>query len=85
MRRFLVYFSAYWLRLDRCIAKAIDRYVGARSKEEANGEKIDPKLQGIIEGLLRRCISEGEYKQASAMLHRRFNVLIMVTGHWHCS
>ena len=46
-------------------AKAIDRYVGARSKEEASGEKIDPKLQGIIEGLLRRCISEGEYKQAS--------------------
>lgn len=59
------YISYCVLVLTRSLAKAIDRYVGARSNEEAGGEKIDPKLQGIIEGLLHRCISEGEYKQAS--------------------
>lgn len=46
----------------RALAKALDRYVGARSKAKP-GENIDSKLQGIIEGIFRRCIKDGEYKQ----------------------
>ncbi len=48
-----------------CSAKAIDRYVQARTQEGEDTEEIDPKLQGIIEGIFRRCIQDGEYKQVS--------------------
>ena len=47
-------------------AKALDRYVEARSKAKA-GEEIDSKLQGIIEGIFRRCIKDGEYKQVGSL------------------
>lgn len=47
----------------RGVAKAIDRYIQARSAEQAGEGKIDPKLQGIIEGIFRRCIADGEYRQ----------------------
>ncbi|GJE85724.1 26S proteasome regulatory subunit rpn2 [Phanerochaete sordida] len=50
--------------VETVVSKAIDRYVEARSKEKSGGEKVDSKLQGIIEGILRRCINEGEYRQA---------------------
>lgn len=46
-------------------AKALDRYVEARSKSKL-GEDIDSKLQHIIEGIFRRCIKDGEYKQVSS-------------------
>ncbi|THG99905.1 hypothetical protein EW026_g2545 [Hermanssonia centrifuga] len=49
---------------ETVISRAIDRYIDVRSKEQAGEGKIDPKLQGILEGILRRCIQEGEYKQA---------------------
>jgi len=51
-----------FLLLD--IAKAIDRYIQARSAEQAGSkEKLDPRLQSTIEGIFGRCIAEGEFKQ----------------------
>ena len=47
------------------LAKAIDRYIQARTVEQAGKEKIDSRLQATIEGIFKRCISEGEYKQVS--------------------
>ncbi len=46
-------------------AKAIDRYIELRAEEQSgtSKEKIDPRLQTIIEGIFQRCISEGEFKQ----------------------
>lgn len=43
-------------------AKAIDRYIQSRLAEQTEG-KIDPRLQGIIEGIFRRCVEDGEYRQ----------------------
>lgn len=43
-------------------AKAIDRYISSRAAEQGDG-KIDSRLQGIIEGIFRRCIADGEYRQ----------------------
>jgi hypothetical protein len=48
-----------------CIAKAIDRYIQLESEDTIGKGKIDPRLQKIIEGIFRRCIKEGEYKQVS--------------------
>ncbi|KAJ3550952.1 hypothetical protein NM688_g4968 [Phlebia brevispora] len=51
--------------VETVISKAIDRYVEERSKvSSGEGDKIDAKLQGIIESILNRCIQDGEYKQA---------------------
>ncbi|KAJ2927156.1 hypothetical protein H1R20_g9903, partial [Candolleomyces eurysporus] len=51
--------------IETVVSKAIDRYIQARSEEKSgSGAKIDPRLQGIIEGIFERCISEGEFKQA---------------------
>jgi len=47
------------------LAKAIDRYIQARTVEQAGKAKLDPRLQATIEGIFQRCISEGEYKQVS--------------------
>ena len=44
-------------------ARAIDRYVEERTKEQGDLAKIDPKLQSIIESILERCVQDGEYKQ----------------------
>ena len=55
------------LTITTYIAKAIDRYVAARIEESANGAKVDPKLQNIVESIFRRCIDEGEHKQVSAI------------------
>jgi 26S proteasome regulatory subunit N2 len=43
-------------------AKAIDRYIESRSAESLS-EKIDPRLQDIVEGIFKRCIEDGEHKQ----------------------
>lgn len=53
-------------KLIIAIAKAIDRYIQLRSEETPGKHlKIDPRLQGIIEGIFKRCIEDGEYKQVS--------------------
>lgn len=44
-------------------AKAIDRYIEFETEEAVGKGKIDPRLQSIIEGIFRRCIADGEYKQ----------------------
>ncbi|KAI0814897.1 26S proteasome regulatory complex non-ATPase subcomplex Rpn2/Psmd1 subunit [Irpex lacteus] len=49
--------------VETVISKALDRYVEARGKAAVPSD-IDAKLQGIIEGIFRRCIRDGEYKQA---------------------
>lgn len=71
------------------IAKALDRYVEARSKAKP-GENIDSKLQSIIEGILRRCIKDGEYKQVRSLPLQDVCVYIDSTthplkGNWHCA
>jgi 26S proteasome regulatory subunit N2 len=52
------------LILSPTIAKAIDRYIELRS-EEPSGKKVDPRLQRIIEGIFKRCVDEGEFKQVN--------------------
>lgn len=44
---------------------AIDKYIELCTEEQASSkqDKIDPRLQRIIENIFTRCISEGEYKQ----------------------
>ena len=44
-------------------AKAIDRYIALRS-EEGDEAKLDSRLVAIIEGIFKRCIEDGEHKQA---------------------
>jgi len=58
---------------DYCgVAKAIDRYIQARSEEQSGlQEKLDPRLCDIIEGIFRRCIEDREYKQVSPVDQRR--------------
>lgn len=56
--------------LSLFLAKAIDRYIELRAEEQSgtSKEKIDPRLQLIIEGIFKRCISEGEFKQVGSIL-----------------
>ncbi|CCL98292.1 uncharacterized protein FIBRA_00286 [Fibroporia radiculosa] len=64
--------------VETVISKAIDKYIEARAMEQLDaGEKIDPKLQGIIESIFRRCMADGEYKQAIgiALEARRLDVI----------
>ena len=47
------------------LAKAIDRYI----ETQADGtEKPDPRLKDIIESIFRRCIEDGDFKQARTSL-----------------
>ncbi|OBZ66599.1 26S proteasome non-ATPase regulatory subunit 1 A [Grifola frondosa] len=47
------------------IAKALDKHVRERSTEELGVEEmVDTRLQGTVEATFRRCIKDGEYKQA---------------------
>ncbi|KZT05866.1 26S proteasome regulatory complex non-ATPase subcomplex Rpn2/Psmd1 subunit [Laetiporus sulphureus 93-53] len=66
--------------VETVISKAIDRYIKARTDEQAGGRKIDPKLQNIIEGIFRRCIADGEYKQAIgiALESHRLDVITQI-------
>ncbi|KAL0951329.1 hypothetical protein HGRIS_008034 [Hohenbuehelia grisea] len=62
---------------ETVISKAIDRYIQLRSEEQSGKEKIDPRLQAIIENIFTRCIDEEEYKQAIgiALEARRFDII----------
>jgi len=51
--------------VETVVSKAIDRYIQLESEETTGKGKIDPRLQNIIEGIFRRCIEDGEYKQVS--------------------
>ncbi len=56
--------SAVTLNKPFFAAKAIDRYIEIRSTESSSSKvKMDSRLQTIIEGILHRCIEEGEHKQ----------------------
>ncbi|KAI0639693.1 26S proteasome regulatory complex non-ATPase subcomplex Rpn2/Psmd1 subunit [Trametes polyzona] len=63
--------------VETVVSKAIDRYIKSRTAEQAGEGKIDPRLQGIIEGIFRRCIEDGEYRQAIgiALESRRLDVI----------
>ncbi|KIK70882.1 hypothetical protein GYMLUDRAFT_66097 [Collybiopsis luxurians FD-317 M1] len=52
--------------VETVMSMAIDKYIELCTEGQTNGkqEKIDPRLQRIIENIFMRCISEGEYKQA---------------------
>ena len=52
-------------------AKAVDRYIELRTAEDSGTsiEKLDPRLQDIIESIFTRCIDDGEYKQVGAQPH----------------
>ncbi|KIJ45113.1 hypothetical protein M422DRAFT_29967 [Sphaerobolus stellatus SS14] len=47
--------------VETIVSKAIDRYIEARNSDKPD---IDPRLQYIIEGIFKRCIEDGEHKQA---------------------
>ena len=67
------------------IAKAIDRYIQGRLADQTEG-KIDSRLQGIIEGIFRRCIAEGEYKQVRAVLTSAYvSFTNSPEGNRHCT
>ena len=53
------------------VAKAIDRYIQLESEATAGKGKIDARLLDIIEGIFRRCIEDGEYKQVSTSHERK--------------
>ncbi|RDB29217.1 26S proteasome non-ATPase regulatory subunit 1 A [Hypsizygus marmoreus] len=64
--------------VETVISKAIDRYIQVRSEERSGGlEKVDPRLQSIIESIFSRCIVEGEFRQAIgiALESRRLDVI----------
>ncbi|XP_006454699.1 hypothetical protein AGABI2DRAFT_182674 [Agaricus bisporus var. bisporus H97] len=65
--------------IETIVSKAIDRYIELRSEEHSglSKEKIDSRLQLIIEGIFKRCISEGEFKQAIgiALESRRLDIV----------
>jgi hypothetical protein len=46
-------------------AKAIDRYIQLRCQELPGKQKLDHRLQAIIEGIFKQCIDEEEYKQVN--------------------
>ncbi|KIJ68554.1 hypothetical protein HYDPIDRAFT_146808 [Hydnomerulius pinastri MD-312] len=63
--------------VETVVSKAIDRYIQLRPDESSSGTTIDPRLQSIIEAIFRRCIEEGEYKQAIgiALESHRFDII----------
>ncbi|GLB36072.1 putative proteasome/cyclosome repeat [Lyophyllum shimeji] len=64
--------------VETVVSKAIDRYIQARSDERSGIlEKMDPRLQAIIETIFARCIAEGEFKQAIgiALESRRLDII----------
>ncbi|KAI1793844.1 26S proteasome regulatory complex non-ATPase subcomplex Rpn2/Psmd1 subunit [Ganoderma leucocontextum] len=62
--------------VETIVSKAIDRYISSRATEQGDG-KIDSRLQGIIEGIFRRCIADGEFRQAIgiALESRRLDII----------
>ncbi|KAJ4955156.1 hypothetical protein NE237_011939 [Protea cynaroides] len=52
------------------LAKAIDEYAILKSKaaeSSEDAEKVDPRLEAIVERMLDKCISDGKYQQAMGM------------------
>ncbi|KAJ7293479.1 D-isomer specific 2-hydroxyacid dehydrogenase [Mycena rebaudengoi] len=67
--------------VETVLSKAIDRYIEVRSEEQTSkSEKVDPRLQAIIENIFARCIEEREYKQAIgiALESRRLDVVARI-------
>ena len=64
----------------KCEARAIDRYVEERTRDQG---RIDTKLQAIIESILERCIQEGEYKQVRTLLASHIFTIINMKWHAH--
>ncbi|KAG7450628.1 uncharacterized protein BT62DRAFT_991500 [Guyanagaster necrorhizus] len=71
--------------VETVVSKAIDRYIQLRTEEQSGSkaEKIDPRLQDIIEGIFSRCIEDGEFKQAIgiALESRRLDVVEHIYKH----
>ncbi|KAK0208117.1 hypothetical protein DFS33DRAFT_1254799 [Desarmillaria ectypa] len=71
--------------VETVVSKAIDRYIQLRTTEQSNSkaEKIDPRLQDIIEGIFSRCIEDGEFKQVIgiALESRRLDVVEHIYKH----
>ncbi|KZP16841.1 hypothetical protein FIBSPDRAFT_912172 [Athelia psychrophila] len=69
--------------VETVVSKAIDRYIEFETEEAVGKGKIDPRLQSIIEGIFRRCIADGEYKQAIgiALESRRFDIIEQIYNH----
>ncbi|KAJ3857864.1 D-isomer specific 2-hydroxyacid dehydrogenase [Lentinula lateritia] len=65
--------------VETVMSMAIDKYIELCTEEQASSkqDKIDPRLQRIIENIFSRCISEGEYKQAVgiALESRRLDII----------
>ncbi|KAJ3894734.1 D-isomer specific 2-hydroxyacid dehydrogenase [Lentinula edodes] len=65
--------------VETVMSMAIDKYIELCTEEQASSkqDKIDPRLQRIIENIFTRCISEGEYKQAVgiALESRRLDII----------
>ncbi|CAK5280486.1 unnamed protein product, partial [Mycena citricolor] len=63
--------------VETVLSKAIDRYIGVRSEEKIKSEKVDPRLQSVVENIFLRCIEERELKQAIgiALESRRLDVI----------
>lgn len=58
------------------LAKCIDKYINLRTSTEIP-EKIDPRLQDIVERMFQRCAEDCEYEQAIgiALESRRLDVV----------
>lgn len=70
-------------------AKAVDRYIKTRTAHPYipdtdprtdSGKDVDPKLQGIIEGIFHRAIEDGEFSQALgiALEARRLDIIARI-------
>ncbi|KAJ3779110.1 D-isomer specific 2-hydroxyacid dehydrogenase [Lentinula raphanica] len=68
--------------VETVMSMAIDKYIELCTQEQSDGkqDKVDPRLQRIIENIFTRCISEGEYKQAVgiALESRRLDIISKV-------
>ncbi|EPQ60600.1 26S proteasome regulatory complex, non-ATPase subcomplex, Rpn2/Psmd1 subunit [Gloeophyllum trabeum ATCC 11539] len=72
--------------VETLVSKAIDRYIQARAEQQAgSSDKLDPRLNTIIESIFKRCIDEGEYKQAIgiALESRRLDVISTIYERTH--
>nr|GAT44102.1 predicted protein [Mycena chlorophos] len=63
--------------IETVLSKAIDRYIQLRMDEQSGKEKMDARLQSVIENIFLRCIQERELKQAIgiALEARRLDVI----------
>ncbi|KAJ7786208.1 D-isomer specific 2-hydroxyacid dehydrogenase [Mycena metata] len=67
--------------VETVLSKAIDRYIEVRSEEQTSkADKVDPRLQTVIENIFARCIDEREYRQAIgiALESRRLDVIARI-------